>query len=46
MDESLAIARREDDTTLWHRRLGHMNQKNLTLLVRIGLLDKKKISVL
>lgn len=44
--ESLAVVRSGDDTVLWHRRLGHMSQKNMNLLVRKGLLDKKKISVL
>jgi len=41
-----ATERKSDDTVLWHRRLGHMSQKNLDLLVRKGLLDRKKVSVM
>lgn len=44
LEETHAVSRREDDTVLWHRRLCHMSQKNMTLLVRKGLLDKKKVS--
>ncbi|KAG7597916.1 Reverse transcriptase RNA-dependent DNA polymerase [Arabidopsis suecica] len=44
--ESLSVVRREDDTVLWHRRLGHMSQKNMNLLLKNGFLDKKKVSTL
>lgn len=44
--ESLAIERRQDDIVLWHRRLGHMSQKNMNLLLKKCLLDRKKVSTL
>lgn len=44
--ESLVAQVKSDDTVLWHRRLCHMSQKNMNLLAKKGLLDKKKISVL
>ncbi|CAA7062683.1 unnamed protein product [Microthlaspi erraticum] len=44
-EESLAVERRQDDTVLWHRRLGHMSQKNMNIMLRKGLLDKRKVSV-
>lgn len=40
----LVAEKRSDDTLLWHRRLGHMSQKNMDLMVKNGLLDRKKIS--
>ncbi|KAG7554353.1 GAG-pre-integrase domain [Arabidopsis suecica] len=46
MAESLAVMNRQDDTVLWHRRLGHMSQKNMNLLLKKGFLDKKKVSTL
>lgn len=42
----LAVERRSDDTALWHRRLGHMSQRNMDILVKKGILDRKKISTL
>lgn len=33
-----------DETALWHRRLGHMSMKNLQILVKKGILDKRRIS--
>ena len=33
-----------DETVLWHRRLGHMSMKNLQILVKKGILDKRRIS--
>jgi len=45
-DESLAVAKANDDIVLWHRRLCHMSQKNMSLLVKKGFLDKKKVSML
>ena len=45
-EESLSVVKRQDDTILWHRRLGHMSQKNMDLLLKKGLLDKKKVSKL
>ena len=36
----------EDETSLWHSRLGHVSQKGIDVLVRKGLIDKKKISTL
>ena len=44
--DSLAAQGRSDDTVMWHRRLCHMSQKNMNLLVKKDLLDKKKVSVL
>ncbi|KAG7591060.1 Zinc finger CCHC-type superfamily [Arabidopsis thaliana x Arabidopsis arenosa] len=44
ISESLAVVKRLDDTVLWHRRLCHMSQKNMEILVRKGLLDRKKVS--
>ena len=35
-----------DETELWHRRLGHMSHKNLQILVKKGILDKRRISEL
>ncbi|KAG7532793.1 Reverse transcriptase RNA-dependent DNA polymerase [Arabidopsis thaliana x Arabidopsis arenosa] len=46
ISESNAAEQRADDTVLWHRRLGHMSQKNMNVLVNKGLLDKKKVSTL
>lgn len=34
----------QDETDLWHSRLGHISQKGLNVLVRKGYLDKKKVS--
>ncbi|KAL9285748.1 putative RNA-directed DNA polymerase [Arabidopsis thaliana] len=45
-DESLAVAKANDDIVLWHRRLRHMSQKNMSLLVKKRFLDKKKVSML
>lgn len=36
----------KDETVLWHRRLGHMSMKNLQILARRGVIDKRKIGVL
>lgn len=33
----------KDETELWHRRPSYMSLKNLQILVRRGILDKKKI---
>jgi len=44
--ESLDVVRRMDDTVLWHRSLCHMSRKNMEILVKRGLLDGKKVSVL
>lgn len=35
---------KEDDTRLWHSRMGHMSQRGLSVLVQRGLLDEKKVS--
>lgn len=43
-EEALVTERRQDDTVLWHRRLGHMSQKNMNLLLKKCLLDRKKVS--
>ncbi|CAA7059582.1 unnamed protein product [Microthlaspi erraticum] len=42
--ESLAAVKKQDDTVMWHRRLGHMSQKNMSILVKRGFLDGKKVS--
>ena len=34
---------KQDETELWHRRLGHMSIKNLQILTKKGILDKRKI---
>lgn len=44
--QSLTAERKNDDTILWHRRLGHISQKNMEILVKKGFLDRKKISAL
>ncbi|CAA7043751.1 unnamed protein product [Microthlaspi erraticum] len=36
----------EDDTQLWHSRLGHVRQKNLDVLVKKGCIEKGKVSEL
>ena len=41
---SLVTEKKSDETILWHRRLGHMSQKNMTILVKKGFLDRKKVS--
>ncbi|CAL9236211.1 unnamed protein product, partial [Arabidopsis halleri] len=41
---ALVTEKKQDDTVLWHQRLGHMSQKNMDILVKRGILDKKKIS--
>ncbi|KAL1198006.1 Retrovirus-related Pol polyprotein from transposon TNT 1-94 [Cardamine amara subsp. amara] len=33
----------KDETVLWHRRLGHMSMKNLMILVKRGIIDKRRI---
>ena len=35
-----------DETVLWHRRLGNMSMKNLQILARKGVIDKRKIGFL
>ncbi|KAG7554626.1 GAG-pre-integrase domain [Arabidopsis suecica] len=40
----LNVERKNDDTVLWHRRLGHISQKNMDILVKKGYLDRKKVS--
>ena len=36
----------KDETVLWHRRLWHMSIKNLWILARKGVIDKRRIGVL
>ncbi|WZZ51379.1 hypothetical protein YC2023_051486 [Brassica napus] len=36
----------KDETVLWHRRLGHMSMKNLQILARKGVINKRRIVVL
>ncbi|KAL1192839.1 Retrovirus-related Pol polyprotein from transposon TNT 1-94 [Cardamine amara subsp. amara] len=33
----------KDEMVLWHRRLGHMSMKNLMILVKRGIIDKRRI---
>lgn len=40
----MQIKKSNDETELWHRRLGHMSLKNLQILARMRILDKRKIS--
>jgi len=44
--QSLVTEKKQDDTVLWHRRLGHVSQKNMEILVKKGFLDRKRISTL
>lgn len=39
-----ALTVRQDDIVLWHRRLGHMSMKNMTIMLKKGFLDRKKVS--
>ena len=41
---NVQVKKSSDETDLWHRRLGHMSLKNLQILARKGILDKRKIS--
>ena len=34
----------QDETHLWHRRLGHIGQKGMDVLIKKGYLDKSKVS--
>src|SRR5690606_742233 len=36
----------KDETSLWHKRLGHLNIKSLHILAKRGILDKRRIGVL
>ncbi|XP_048622918.1 uncharacterized mitochondrial protein AtMg00300-like [Brassica napus] len=36
----------KDETVLWHRRLGYMSMKNLQILTRKEVIDKRRIGVL
>ncbi|KAG7598335.1 Reverse transcriptase RNA-dependent DNA polymerase [Arabidopsis suecica] len=42
--EALVVKSYQDDTMLWHKRLGHMSQKNMAILVKKGFLDGKRVS--
>ncbi|KAL9309765.1 putative RNA-directed DNA polymerase [Arabidopsis thaliana] len=44
ISHSMTVERRNDDTILWHRRLGHISQKNMDILVKKGYLDRKRVS--
>lgn len=44
ISNSMTVERRKDDTVLCHRRLGHISQKNMDILVKKGYLDRKRVS--
>ena len=36
----------KDETVLWHSGFGHMSMKNLHILARKGVIDKRRIGAL